>query len=270
MATKHKKEQVIAPIMADRYGLTIVVPENFDTDKFGTFTRDIKRLGNQREAAGAKARAALEVVGADLVLASEGSFSADPQIPWLVSNVELVLLIDTKHNVEVIGVARSFKTNMAHAVVRSCEEACAFAEKVGFPEHGVIVRQDQNSSEMVKDLENWNDLEKVVKGYLEQSSSGTVFLETDMRAHRNPTRMKVIETATLDLITILEKTCEKCGMFGCVPVEVAGYLACEQCSRPTDIPGQYLYRCQRCKHESMQWLGEKRTVDPGQCGECNP
>lgn len=47
IANKHKKEQVIAPILEKELGIKIIVPKDIDTDKFGTFTRDIPRKGIQ-------------------------------------------------------------------------------------------------------------------------------------------------------------------------------------------------------------------------------
>ena len=51
IATMHNKERVIAPLLEKHLGVEIVVSKQFDSDKFGTFTREIKRVGNQLEAA---------------------------------------------------------------------------------------------------------------------------------------------------------------------------------------------------------------------------
>lgn len=59
LATMHKKEQAIAPLLEKELEVKVVVPEAFNTDIFGTFTRDIKRLGTQLEAARLKAKKAL-------------------------------------------------------------------------------------------------------------------------------------------------------------------------------------------------------------------
>ncbi len=65
LGTKHKKEKVIAPILERELGVRVIVPDNFDTDQFGTFTREIARAGNQLEAARRKATAAMDLLGAD-------------------------------------------------------------------------------------------------------------------------------------------------------------------------------------------------------------
>ncbi len=48
LGTKHGKEQVIAPLLDEHLGVRVVVPDGFDTDRFGTFTRDVDRAGDER------------------------------------------------------------------------------------------------------------------------------------------------------------------------------------------------------------------------------
>ena len=60
IATMHGKERVIAPLLAEALGLDCLVPSAFDTDRFGTFTREIARTGSQLDAARAKIAAAFE------------------------------------------------------------------------------------------------------------------------------------------------------------------------------------------------------------------
>lgn len=56
LATMHQKERVMAPILERELGVKILVPADLDTDYFGTFTREVKRLGTQIEAARQKAK----------------------------------------------------------------------------------------------------------------------------------------------------------------------------------------------------------------------
>ena len=55
IATMHGKEQVIAPVLRDAFGLHCNVAEGLDTDAFGTFARERERTGTILEAARAKA-----------------------------------------------------------------------------------------------------------------------------------------------------------------------------------------------------------------------
>jgi hypothetical protein len=74
----HHKERVIVPVLQQELGIKCIVPENFNTDIFGTFTREVERPGTQIAAARLKAQQALEVTGETLAIASEGSFTLHP------------------------------------------------------------------------------------------------------------------------------------------------------------------------------------------------
>ena len=97
LATMHQKELVMAPIL-EELGLKVIVPANFNTDTFGTFTREVKRPGTQIEAARIKAQKVLEITGETIAVASEGSFAPHPSLPYISSNREIVLLIDKEND----------------------------------------------------------------------------------------------------------------------------------------------------------------------------
>ena len=78
----HRKEQVIAPILEEALGLQVEVSPGLDTDRFGTFTREVPRPGTQLATVRLKAQAALAAVPeAAFGLASEGSFGPHPWFP---------------------------------------------------------------------------------------------------------------------------------------------------------------------------------------------
>lgn len=79
IATKHKKERVIAPILEKELGVNCFVTD-IDTDKFGTFTGEIERKEDAISTARNKCLLAMELENCDLVLASEGSFGAHPSL----------------------------------------------------------------------------------------------------------------------------------------------------------------------------------------------
>ena len=117
LATMHRKEKVIAPILEQELGIKLQIPENFNTDRFGTFTRDRDRPGNQRSTARLKAESALELTGESLAIASEGSFGPHPSFPMVACNCELVVLVDRAHNLEIFGQEISLGTNYRHTTV---------------------------------------------------------------------------------------------------------------------------------------------------------
>jgi sulfur carrier protein ThiS len=272
LGTMHGKERVIAPILEQEIGLKVIVPDHFDSDKFGTFTRDIKRISTQIETARRKAQQAIELSGYDIGIASEGSFYPYPNLPIVSCNRELILLCDRVHNLEIIGQAIVTETNHAHQTVINLSDALEFAEKVGFPAHGLVVMVDKNSlnsEEIFKGITNEADLVKIVKDILDKN--GTVHLETDMRAMHNPTRMKAIVAATENLVQKLKQLCPNCGCPGFDIVERKGGLPCSLCHFPTSLIKLDIYGCQKCDYrEEKIFPNGQATADPMYCEYCNP
>lgn len=113
--------------------------DHFNTDLFGTFTREQERPGTQLETARLKTTRILEQTGATLALASEGSFGPHPGFPMLPCDRELVLLLDIANGLQLVGENLSLETNFRHKTIRSLLETQEFAQTVGFPSHGLIV-----------------------------------------------------------------------------------------------------------------------------------
>jgi len=272
IATMHGKERAIAPLLKKHLGVQIVVPKQFNSDKFGTFTREIKRAGNQLEAARAKAYAAMASEGVDLGVSSEGSFGSHPSIPFIQSNLELVLFIDKKNGHEIRGHYRTSETNISGQYVATVEQALNFAKKVGFPEHGVIVRKSEKGhSKINKKIQTEKALIDTVSEMLSGIFTRRVFVESDMRAHRNPTRMKAIEKATADLIKNITSLCPSCQAPGFVVVDFEKGLRCSRCNIPTDLPLNDIYQCGTCNYkEKRPVLKHGKSANPQYCGYCNP
>ena len=79
LLTQHGNEHVIGPVLNAALGCRVERVTGYDTDRLGTFTRDIPRAGTQIEAARKKARISMELAELSLGLASEGSFGVDPE-----------------------------------------------------------------------------------------------------------------------------------------------------------------------------------------------
>lgn len=79
----------------------------FDTDSLGTFTREVPREGSQLEAAREKARAGIDRSGLPFGLGSEGAFGPGP-LGLSSVNLELVVLLDTRRGIEIVGRSRAF------------------------------------------------------------------------------------------------------------------------------------------------------------------
>ena len=274
LATMHGKEQTIAPILEPELGLKIRVPTNFDTDRFGTFTREVERSGTQLEAARKKAIDALSHTGLDLAIASEGSFAPHPAFPMLPCDRELVLLVDLSNDLEVVGEAISTETNFNHCSVDSFDQAKQFAIKTGFPNHKLIAMTSKDSTDrnnMFKSIFDFDQLREVVTIAPTQSTTGKIHLETDMRAMNNPTRMNAIALATRDLVKKLKHCCPNCSAPGFTVSEARRGLPCSWCGAPTDLTLAEIYKCQNCGFEQEQlYPNEVQVAEPMYCPYCNP
>jgi len=269
LLTQHGKEQVFAPLFREVLGAQVELISGFDTDTLGTFTRDIPRAGSQLEAVRKKARLALELSGRRLGLASEGAFTPGP-FGLGSLNLELVLLIDAEWGVEILGQAYA-AGHHSQAVVENRAALEALAHASGFPAHGLVLRPDgEQGAAIRKGLRTWGALAQAFTAAQAESPTGAVILESDLRAHMHPTRMRTIAAAVRDL---LERMCSRCGAcdapgFGVVS-KVRG-LPCADCGDPTEVPRADEWGCVACAHREIRDLMERAAADPAQCNGCNP
>ena len=274
LATMHRKEEVISPILEKELGIKVIVPENFNSDQFGTFTGDIERIGNQFEAARHKARGSMELYGETLAFASEGSFGPHPLIPVLPFNREIILLIDKENDMEIIGTATTTETNFNQKAVKTFKEAYDFSLSVGFPEHAVVIKAEKTlwrETKIIKGITTKKDLEDSFNYALKNSRNNEVSIESDMRALYNPTRMKNIKTATVDLVKNIYNLCPKCSWPGFKLIETKKGLPCSWCKLPTQLILSHQYNCHKCGYtEEKLYPNGIEQADPGQCQYCNP
>lgn len=271
LATMHRKEQAIAPLLESHLGINVAVPTDFDTDAFGTFTGDIKRPSDQLTTARLKAAAVLRQTGESLAIASEGSFGPHPQIPFIACDRELVLLIDRTHQLEIVGECLSTDTNYRSQVIHSPAEALAFAESAGFPQHGLVVKGGEADGILGKGITDAGKLVALVEQALSQSPHRAARLETDMRALYNPTRMAVIAQATEDLVQAIAQSCPTCHYPGFGIVKRFPGRPCGLCGTPTRLTLSVIYQCQHCRfQQTTPEPDTPPTADPSQCPYCNP
>ena len=269
LLTQHGKEGVIAPVLAELLGCRVEKVEGFDTDLLGTFTRDIARAGSQLDAARKKARIGMELSGLSIGIASEGSFGTDPftgMLPW---NSELLIWIDDRLGIEIVATSAG-KTNFSHRLVDSWEEAEDFARSAGFPEHHLVVRPaDEKHPELRKGLADWVSLQDAVTWALNFAPNRRAFVETDMRAFANPTRLENIRLAAEDLARRLTSLCPACGVPGFSRAGLVRGLPCEDCGTPTNEAKADIHRCVRCEHQ-MRVEREREYASARFCDYCNP
>jgi hypothetical protein len=83
IASKHKKERVIAPLVVEALGIKDVFISDFDTDSLGTFSGEISRKEDPITTVRNKCLKAMELSNCDLAIANEGSFGPHPSFLFL-------------------------------------------------------------------------------------------------------------------------------------------------------------------------------------------
>lgn len=269
LLTQHGKERVIAPVLEPALGCRVQHVTGYDTDRLGTFTRDIARTVTPLEAARKKARIGMALSGLPLGLASEGSFGADPIAGFVPWNVELLIFIDDERGIEIVGRAQG-AAHRQHRLVGDRDAAEAFAREAGFPEHQLVVRPGgENDPRLSKGIADWAALAAAFEQARRQSANGQVFLESDLRAHANPARMAMIGRAAEDLVARLRSLCPACGLPGFALVERVAGLPCADCGAPTRETRADILGCVKCAHRAQRPRAET-AADPGRCDYCNP
>ncbi len=270
LLTQHGKERVIAPALEPALGCTIRHVTGFDTDLLGTFTGETPRPGSQLDAARRKARKGMELAGLPLGLASEGSFGPDPftgLFPW---NVEMLVWIDDELGIEIVGIAQG-AARSGHLHSGDWPEVEAFARREGFPGHQLVLRPDAPGDPRIhKGIAAWDTLRACFDECLAASRQGRVFVEVDLRAFANPTRMQQIERAALDLRQRIESTCPACDAPGYGVTERQPGLPCAACGLPTAHHRSELWACPRCRHRDHRPRTDRLTAEPRHCAHCNP
>lgn len=270
--TQHGKEQVVAPLLDKALGCRVKRVAGFDTDKLGTFTRDIPRYGSQLEAARRKARIGMQLSGASLGLASEGSFGPDPHtglFPW---NVEVLLLIDDVRRIEVVGVHQG-PASHDHAWIKDWAELEAFAQRVGFPKQHLVLRpSSENDPRVRKGLADLASLRAAFAWAKRlDSDQARIFVERDLRAHAHPERMANIGKAAHHLAEKLRSYCPQCESPGYASIEPVLGLPCAECGLPTREQRGQVWGCPACNfREELLRKDGVAFADSAHCDYCNP
>jgi len=91
----------------------------------------------------------------------------------------------------IFGCGLQGKANFSHLLAPEWAAVEAFAKQARFPEQHLVLRPDgEQDLRICKGISTWEDLHAAFSGALADSANGLVFVETDGRAHANPTAWK--------------------------------------------------------------------------------
>ena len=270
IATKHKKEKIIAPLFEEAFGVKCFTLENFDTDLLGTFTGEIEREDDPITTMRNKCLQAMELSNCDLGIASEGSFGPHPTIFFVHAADEFIIFIDKKNSLEIIERELSLKTNFNGSEIKTEQELTEFANRAKFPSHALIMRKAKDdTAEIIKGINNWQTLTETFQLFI--NKYGSAYAETDMRALYNPTRMEVIEIAAKKLIKKINSFCPDCDTPGFEIKDAIKGLPCSLCGLPTRSTLSHIYECKKCGfRKEVKFPFNITQEDPMYCDYCNP
>jgi len=262
--TCHDKVRLVTEALAP-LGFYVEAISSYDTDHFGTFSREVERRGSAHDTALEKARLACSLGGARYGLGSEGSFGRDPHLGWMPWDYEILCLWDDHLQYPIFAVAGSGATNYAQAEVDSLQAADAFMQRVRFPEHALILGRPAEPW-FRKGVRDPDWLREQLQWLLARQPK--VWLETDMRAHLNPLRQGVIREAAEQLAKHLKSCCPSCQAPGFVVVRSEPGLLCSSCGLSTPLATAHIRECPACRHQERSTV--TRLANPGNCEHCNP
>ncbi|MFI2710787.1 DUF6671 family protein [Micromonospora sp. NPDC018662] len=269
LATMHGKQWALRPLLRRGLGMSLRVAR-VDTDALGTFTGEVRRPGSAPETVVRKARLGMAATGSPVGLASEGAFGPHPAVPWMSADVEYVALVDDRSGLTVVERVVSLETNHGQVVTdgRDRPAVLAFLRRVGFPHHAVVVQPATGPGRPDKGLRRLADVLGALRRASADSADGNAVLGADLRAHVNPTRMRVIATAGRLLVRRLATACPACGAPGFGPVGAEGGLPCRDCGAATRHDALLVSGCARCAYRSRRPVTGR--ADPASCPRCNP
>lgn len=268
LATRHAKEEAIGPVLQESLGLEVVVVD-IDTDTYGTFAGEIPRIDTPFNTAVAKARAGMDVSGCRIGLASEGTIGPDPQLPFVTSDIETIVLVDDTRGIAVTETTRSTDVVAVRETVTPQTDLRRLLERAGFPRHGLIVRAaERPEGPIIKGITEPTDLYEAIREC--STDGGQAIIESDFRACYSPSRMDNIRRCAVKLAERLRTLCPECSTPGWGAIAPKRGLPCASCG--TQI--ESAIRSDRAGCPACPAVQEVprpvSTVDPRWCPLCNP
>ena len=270
LTTKHDKLKLIKPSF-DQYIGCELIEIYADTDQLGTFSGEIERTAPPRETAIQKAKFGMQTSGLQLGIASEGSIGADSQVPFFVSNIEHLVLVDDENEIVITESFRSFEITAATITITPGQDISDFLTKSDFPNHRLIVHPNGKVKEnCIKAIADFSVLAEAIEKCSAISPDGSVIVESDLRAMYSPSRQKNIQQVAQLLAQRVGRLCPQCHMPGWGRVGYETGLKCSECKfeNPQAIRQEKL-GCVKCQHTE---LGDviATSLKPAQCKFCNP
>ena len=268
LPTLHGKGVLAKHTFKEHLGMYVEELE-IDTDQFGTFSGDIERKLSPIESAIAKAKLGLTLSGHTYALASEGTVGADPSVPFINSDIECVVFVDSANDLIISHTYRSFDISAYTHEYIAGEDLDAFLSKADFPNHQLIVKSlDSGVIALAKGISTKPDLMSVLHK-AKEGGLKKVVIESDLRAHASPSRAENIKKAFTELAIRISSLCPGCESPGWGIRSSLRGLPCTDCGEDSDAIRAYVYGCISCTF-TAEGDPIATNIDPSRCSWCNP
>jgi len=268
LPTLHSKGVLAQEAFKEQPGM-FVEELNIDTDQFGTFSGDIERKLSPKESAIAKAKLGLAQSDYKYALASEGSIGADPTVPFIDSDVECVVFIDSVNDLMISHAYQSFDITAHTHEYTQGEDLEKFLIKADFPHHQLIVKSlDSGVAALAKGISSMSELRNILDQATSQGLKKIV-IESDLRAHASPSRAENIKKAFEELAIRISSLCPDCDSPGWGITSSVRGLPCTDCGEESDAVRAFVYSCISCTF-TVEGDPLATSIDPSRCSWCNP
>jgi hypothetical protein len=269
----HAKELAVAPPFRRLLDAEIVVAPHLDTDELGTFSGEVPRPDALVETCAIKAELAFRSLDVDCAIANEGSYGPIDAVPLVPSGIEIMAFLDRKRGIRIIETLSTHRTNWRLLRFKAGDPNIVKAVKaIGFPRYGVFVLCSSDMAHPIKSgLDTLDDVVSAMNQEAKRSEDGMAVLIADMRAHRNPTRMRVLRALSWQLAKRLERLCPSCDAPGFGSIGNRRGLPCEGCAKPTHWVHFEIDGCSVCGHaEARPRRDGRMTAAKLSCRSCSP
>lgn len=268
LASKHHKEQVIAPVFRDILACHLCVAD-IDTDQFGTFTGEIPRSNAPYETCILKAKFAANEKNSALSMASEGSFGPHPSNPFMPHAHEIMVFVDLENDWVIGEQLLTTHTNYTMMNIQKDTPLASFLDTARFPSHALTLQSSDRQTVIAKGVNNPEQLKELLSEGFKKYNE--LVIATDMRAMMNPTRMQTLSELAEKLAIRIKTSCPGCGVPGFGFKSVFGSLPCSLCGDDTRIYRYETWGCIQCHYQEQRPRKDgKVTADPRHCDYCNP
>lgn len=272
----HQKGKVISGQLKRAVGIDLVTYDEINTDQLGTFSGEIERIGSPRDVVLKKALLGAPYSDCRFLMATEGSFGPHRLMPFLSVHHEIIIFYDRESEIPIFEEMTFDHTNFGSLETHSLrdERLENFFKAARFGTHAVIVRPSQSKNKqqtIIKGIFDYPTFASAFTRCLKESKNRLVRIETDMRAHCNPTRMLAIRRLTRNLMERLASFCPRCSYPGWDITGSEKGLPCEECGQATSWVQKLAYECNRCGHTVKTKRTDGKTNAPSEsCEICNP